>query len=69
MIVKANELRELTETELVKKKGETSEELFNLKVQVSTQQTTNVGRIKTLRRELARVNTIIKEKKLLLGAR
>lgn len=67
--MKANELRELTETELVKKKGETSEELFNLKVQVSTQQTTNVGRIKTLRRELARVNTIIKEKKLLLGAR
>ncbi len=64
--MKASELRELTEQEITKQKNELSEELFNLKIQVATQQTTNVARIKKLRRDLARVHTVIKEKELAL---
>lgn len=62
--MKASELRELTDEEIQKQKKEISEELFNLKVQVATQQTTNVARIKKLRRDLARVHTVIREKEL-----
>lgn len=62
--MKASELRELTDAEIQKQKKEISEELFNLKIQVATQQTTNVARIKKLRRDLARVHTVIKEKEL-----
>ncbi len=64
--MKASELRELTEEEISKQKKELSEELFNLKIQVATQQTTNVARIKKLRRDLARVHTVIREKELAL---
>ena len=62
--MKASELRELTDEEILKQKKELSEELFNLKIQVATQQTTNVARIKKLRRDLARVHTVIREKEL-----
>ena len=62
--MKASELRELTDEEIQKQKKEISEELFNLKIQVATQQTTNVARIKKLRRDLARVHTVIREKEL-----
>jgi len=64
--MKASELRELTEEEIMKQTNELSEELFNLKIQVATQQTTNVARIKKLRRDLARVRTVIREKELAL---
>lgn len=62
--MKASELRELTDQEIQKQKKEISEELFNLKIQVATQQTTNVARIKKLRRDLARVHTVLREKEL-----
>ena len=62
--MKASELRELTDQEIQKQKKEISEELFNLKIQVATQQTTNVSRIKKLRRDLARVHTVLREKQL-----
>jgi len=62
--MKPSELRELTEDEILKTKDELAEELFNLKIQVATQQTTNVARIRKLRRDLARVHTVIREKDL-----
>lgn len=65
--MKASELKELTDGELAKKKQELSEEIFNLKIQIGTQQTTNVGRIKGLRRDLARVLTVMREKELATG--
>lgn len=64
--MKASELRELTEEEIVKQRKELSEELFNLKIQVATQQTTNVARIRKIRRDLARVHTVIREKEIAL---
>jgi len=40
------------------------EEIFNLRIQIATQQTTNVARIRILKRDLGRVLTIKKEKGL-----
>jgi len=60
--MKAQEIRDLTQDELGKRETELKEEIFNLRVQIVTQQTTNVARVRTLKRDLARVLTIQKEK-------
>ena len=62
--MKAQEIRELSQDELINKESELKEEIFNLRIQIATQQTTNVARIKILKRDLARVFTIKKEKGL-----
>lgn len=60
--MKAQEIRNLTQEELGKREVELKEEIFNLRIQIVTQQTTNVARIRNLKRDLARVLTIKKEK-------
>jgi len=62
--MKAQEIRELSQDELINKETELREEIFNLRIQIATQQTTNVARIGNLKRDLARVLTIKKEKGL-----
>ena len=56
--MKAAELRELSEEELRGKLRELQEELFNLRFQLATGQIENVGRIRTVRRDIARLKTI-----------
>ncbi|MGH7902169.1 MAG: 50S ribosomal protein L29 [Thermodesulfobacteriota bacterium] len=63
-MIKASELRGLSNEELSKKERETREELFNLRVQIATQQTTNVSRINKARRDRARILTVLREKTL-----
>lgn len=63
-MVKADELRELNDEEIDKKEGELKEELFNMKFQVATQQTTNFARLKQLKKEIARIQTIKNERRL-----
>jgi large subunit ribosomal protein L29 len=65
--MKASEIRELTENELNKKRTELIEEIFNLRIQVSTQQTTNFARIDKLKKDLARLLTVIREKEISTG--
>ena len=65
--MKAEEFRSLKDDELDKKYAELTEELFNLRVQVATQQSTNVGRIKDLRKDIARVKTVLREKAAVRG--
>ncbi|MGB7291515.1 MAG: 50S ribosomal protein L29 [Thermodesulfobacteriota bacterium] len=60
----ADEIRELSDDELRRRENETRQELFNLRVQLATQQTTNVARVKMLRRDLARILTLTTERKL-----
>ena len=60
--MKPQEIRDLTNDELNKRENELKEEIFNLRIQIATQQTTNVARIGNLKRDLARVITIKKEK-------
>ena len=51
---------ELTATELVNKRVETKEELFNLRFQVATGQLDNNARIRTLRKDVARINMLLR---------
>jgi len=60
--MKASELRELSDTELADKGQELAEELFNLRFQLATAQIENVGRISAVRRDIARVKTILRER-------
>jgi large subunit ribosomal protein L29 len=62
--MKANELRLLSEGELIEKEKTLKEELFNLRFQHATGQLENVMRLPQLKRDIARVKTILSEKKL-----
>ena len=57
-------LRDLSETELEQKARELGEEVFNLRFQVSMAMAKNPARIGQARRELARVQTILRERAL-----
>lgn len=63
-MVKASALRELTEEELDQKYKELTEELFNLRFQLATSQIENIGRLRVVRRDIARVKTIQRERQL-----
>ena len=60
--MKATQIRELTSEELQQKYDETSQELFNLRMQKSTGQIENPSRLRLLRREIARIRTVMNEK-------
>lgn len=59
--MKANDLREMKAVELNKKLNELKEELFNLRFQHAINQLDNPQRIKTVKREIARVKTVLGE--------
>ncbi len=59
----AEPLRQLSRDELLKKEMDLRQELFNLRFQNATHQLENVMRIRQVRREIARVKTILNEKK------
>lgn len=60
--MKAKELRELSTEELLKREQDLTEELFNLRFQNFTGQLENVSRLKQVRREIARVKTLLRER-------
>jgi len=62
--MKASEIRELSDMELTQKEKYLSEELFNLKFQLATGQLENTMRVPQIKKDLARIKTIIREKKL-----
>jgi len=62
--VKASELRDMTDLELIKKLNDAKDELFRLRFQLATGQLDNLMRIKDVRRSIARVKTVIKEREL-----
>jgi large subunit ribosomal protein L29 len=62
------ELRELLDDELVTRLLEAKEELFNLRFQVATGQLDNNRRLQTVRRDIARIYTIMRERELGLSA-
>ena len=57
--MKSKELRDLTAVELNKKLAELKEELFNLRFQHAINQLENPNRIKVVKKELARVMTVL----------
>jgi len=66
--VQAAELRELPEEELITRLREAKAELFNLRVQSATGQLDNNRRLQVIRREIARIYTIMRERELGLSA-
>lgn len=62
--MKNNELRNLTDAELLKKIDECKEELFNLRFSQATGSLEKPARIKELRKLVARAKTILREREL-----
>ena len=62
--MRASEVREMSELELENKLTELKKDLFNLRLQHATNQLDNPIRIADLRRDIARVKTIIRENEL-----
>ena len=62
--MKASELRERSDEELIKQLSDLEGELFNLRFQLATGRLDNVSRIGTLRKEVARLRTLETERAL-----
>lgn len=62
--MKALELRALDASELAARLDEAKEELFNLRFQVATNQLDNTSRLREVRHEVARINTVIREQEI-----
>jgi large subunit ribosomal protein L29 len=60
--LRARELRELTDEELDQKMAETRQELFNLRFQTATGVLENSARLRTAKREIARILTVQSER-------
>ncbi len=55
---------DLSPTELVAKLAETKTELFNLRFQLATGQLDNNARIRTLRKDVARINMVLRSQEI-----
>ena len=64
MKMKASEVRKMSAAELETKLGELKKDLFNLRLQHATNQLENPVRIAQVKRDIARVKTIIREQQL-----
>lgn len=62
--MRASELRELSDTELTAKLDESHRELFNLRFQQATRQLANYRRIPAVRADIARINTLLRERQI-----
>ena len=65
--MKVKEVRQLSEAELSNKLSELKAELFNLRFQLATGQLDNPLKVKTVRKNIARVKTIVRERELGIG--
>jgi large subunit ribosomal protein L29 len=61
--MKASELRNATAAELATKSAELTKELFNVTFQLHTGRLENTSKLSLLRKEIARVQTILREKR------
>ena len=64
MTLDVKELRDTEEDELVTKLKEAKEELFNLRFQAATGQLENHGRLRAVRKDIARIYTVMREREL-----
>jgi large subunit ribosomal protein L29 len=63
-----DDLRELTVDELIEALVEAKEERFNLRFQVATNQLDNTARLKTVKKDIARISTVLRERELTSSA-
>ncbi|MGA2137248.1 MAG: 50S ribosomal protein L29 [Verrucomicrobiia bacterium] len=62
--MKAKEIRELTEAEAQSKLRDLRQELFNLRLQQQTARLERPSRIREVRRDMARIETVLRERQL-----
>jgi large subunit ribosomal protein L29 len=62
--VRAHELDEMTDIDLESKLREAKEELFNLRFQAATGQLESHGRLRTVKKDIARIYTVVREREL-----
>jgi len=62
--MKANEIRDLATSEIELKVKSLKEELFNLRFQLATGQLENTARIHEVRKAIARMKTVIREREI-----
>lgn len=65
--MKASEIREMSVDDCNKKLTELKEELFNLRFQLAVSQLENTSRIKEVKRDIARIKTILRAEELNSG--
>ena len=63
-MMKAKEIREMSAAELETKIAELKKDLFNLRLQHATTQLDNTNKISEVKRDIARVNTVLRELQL-----
>ena len=63
-----SEVREMDREELMEALAEAKEEQFNLRFQVATNQLDNTSRIKDVKRDIARILTVLRERELASSA-
>jgi large subunit ribosomal protein L29 len=61
--MKARELRELSEDELIRKEDELKDQLFKLKFQHALGQLEDAMKLKSIKKDIARIKTILRENK------
>jgi large subunit ribosomal protein L29 len=62
--VKIEEIKAMSSEELVKKLDTSSQELFNLRIRLSTKQLVNHREIPRVKRDIARMQTVLKEREI-----
>lgn len=62
--MKASEIRERTQSELIKELGELKSELFKLRFQLATNQLENPMKLKDVKKSIARVKTVMREREI-----
>ena len=62
--VKAHELDEMNDVDLEAKLREAKEELFNFRFQAATGQLESHGRLRTVKKDIARIYTVVREREL-----
>ena len=62
--MKASEIKELTEAELRQKLNDAQQELFNLRLQQSSGRLEKPSRVRELRRDIARIQTVARQQAL-----
>ena len=63
-MTKPAELREMVDDELITRLADAKQELFNLRFQIVTGQLDNSARIQAVRRDIARILTVLREKEI-----
>jgi len=62
--MKANEIKDLTTAEIEQNVKSLKEELFNLRFQLATGQLENTARIREVKKSIARMKTIVRQREL-----